>query len=49
MAYKLTRETEMTVAGMGLVLCAVAALEIEEKRKKDEARRRLKVKRREEK
>ena len=30
MAYTLTRETEMTVAGMGLVPCAASALEIEE-------------------
>ena len=36
MAYPLTRETEMTVAGMGLVLCAAAALEIEEEEKKKE-------------
>ena len=51
MAYTLTRETEMTVAGMGLVLCAAAALEIEEDKKKDkkreeDARRRVQVKRR---
>ena len=46
MAYTLTRETEMTVAGMGLVLCAVAALEIEEKKREEEARRRVRVKRR---
>ena len=34
MAYTLTRETEMTVAGIGLVLCAAAALEIEEEEKR---------------
>ena len=34
MAYTLTRETEMTVAGMGLVICAAAALGIEEKTEK---------------
>ena len=34
MAYMLTRETEMTVAGMGLALIA-AALEIEEEEKKE--------------
>ena len=38
----------MTVAGMGLVLCAAAALEIEEEenKRKEEARRRVQVKRR---
>ena len=43
MAYTLTRETEMTVAGMRLVLCAAAALEIEEEENKreEEARRRV--------
>ena len=49
MAYTLTRETEMTVADMGLVLCAAAALEIKKKKKKkieEEARRRVQVKRR---
>ena len=39
MAYTLTRETEMTVADMGLVLCAAAALEIEKKKKKKDRRR----------
>ena len=39
MAYTLTRETEMTVAGMGLVLCVAAALEIEEEEKKGEKKR----------
>ena len=49
MAYTLTRETEMTVAGMGLVLCVATALEIEkeeEKKREEEARRRVQVKRR---
>ena len=32
-AYTLTKWTEMTVAGIWLVLCAVAALEIEEEKK----------------
>ena len=38
----------MTVAGMGLVLCAAAALEIEEedKKREEEARRQVLVKRR---
>ena len=47
MTYKLTREIEMIVAGMGLVLCA-AALEIEEEKKRPEkeAWGRLQVKRR---
>ena len=40
MAYTLTRETEMTVAGMGLVLCAAAALEIEEEEQKEKKERR---------
>ena len=35
LAYTLTRETEMTIAGMGLVLCAAAALEIEKEEKKN--------------
>ena len=39
MAYKLTRETEMTVACMGPVLCAAAALEIEEEEEKKEGRK----------
>ena len=49
MAYTLTRETEMTVAGMGLVLCVATALEIEEeeeKKREEEARRRVQVKKR---
>ena len=44
MANTLTRETEMTVEGMGLVLCAAAALEIkEEEEEKKEWRRREKT------
>ena len=39
MAYKLTRETEMTVAGMVPVLCAAAALEIEEEEGEKEGRK----------
>ena len=42
MAYTLSRETEMTVADMGLVLCAAAALEIEEEGNKTKKKRKKK-------
>ena len=49
MACTLNKETEMTVASIGIVLCAEAAFEIEEEEKEardEEARRQVQVKRR---
>ena len=49
MACTLNKETEMTVAGIGIVLCVAAAFEIEEEEKEardEEARRQVQVKRR---
>ena len=40
MAYKLTRETEMTVADMWLVLCAAAAAALEIKKEERNERKR---------